>query len=158
MQFTTLFLAALATVAYAAPTLVEVPSEILPVEKRACPYVNPNPTSLHVTKANPQTITFYPPANAWGCAIEAVFPPGYPISSYGNAQVNVRAIGGPAPGALVGTITFASNPTEAVKTTINSFACRPEMAYIFEIAGEGNAGVSFTGVSGTAGLRMTHSC
>jgi hypothetical protein len=100
-----------------------------------------------------QDITFtIPTILPGGCQLEARFPAGYAISSSGNAQVNVIAKGGNAPGAIVGTTTFTSDPYQARKIFINSFACEAEMEYTLGLAGaEGT--VDFSG-SDEAGLFM----
>lgn len=153
MQFTTVLTALLATAVSAAPA--PAPAE---VSKRACQFVGVSPAGLSVSKGNPQWVSFYPPSTAVGaCQLEAYFPAGFNIQSSGNAAVNVIDLNGNSPGSIVGTITFQSSPTEPTRRFINSFGCRPYMAYRLEIAGEGPGSVSYAAQPG-AGLRMSHSC
>lgn len=152
MQFTTTFVAALlAAAASAAPAPAEV-------SKRACQFVAASPAGLSVAKGYPQSVAFYPPSSAVGaCQLEAYFPAGFPIASSGAAAVNVIDLNGNSPGSIIGTITFQSSPSEPTRRFINSFGCRPYMAYRLEIAGEGPGSVSFPAAAG-AGLRMSYSC
>ncbi|KAK0720801.1 hypothetical protein B0H67DRAFT_452798, partial [Lasiosphaeris hirsuta] len=102
--------------------------------------------------------TFTPPANAVGaCSLIATFPANYPITNQGNAQVNIYDGGaGPAPGTLVGTITFSSEPWGPKLNTINSFACRPQMDFRLEMAGDSGS-TSFAEGNG-AGIALTYDC
>ncbi|EJT76188.1 hypothetical protein GGTG_06110 [Gaeumannomyces tritici R3-111a-1] len=151
MQFTTVLVALLATAVSAAPAPAEV-------SKRACQFVAASPPGVSVSKGSPQGVAFYPPSSAVGaCQLEAYFPAGFAISSSGAAAVNVIDVNGNSPGSIVGTITFASSPTEPTRRFINSFGCRSYMAYRLEIAGAGPGSVSFPATPG-AGLRMSHSC
>ena len=149
MQLPTLLLTLLATTTLAAP------------QKRACSITYPiGTTSISLSKPAPsvpsstQTIAFTTPANAGGpCSLIATFPAGYPIASAGDARVNVIDVNGPAPGAIVGTVTFAAGETR----TINSFACRRDMRYRLELATEGTGSVQFNQAPG-AGVAITYSC
>ncbi|KLU84978.1 hypothetical protein MAPG_04012 [Magnaporthiopsis poae ATCC 64411] len=166
MQFTTVLTALLATAVSAAPAPAEV-------SKRACQFVAPSPAGLSVSKGNPHSITVDARKplvytlqhdsdgrrlliTRYACPW-CYFPAGFPIQSSGNAAVNVIDLNGNSPGSIVGTITFQSSPTEPTRRFINSFGCRPYMAYRLEIAGEGPASVSYAAQAG-AGLRISHSC
>ncbi len=58
--------------------------------------------------------------------------------------MNVFALDGPAPGALVGTAKLGAEHAweqDSERTVvINSFACRDEMQFRFELAGVGEVG------------------
>ncbi|KAK4150530.1 hypothetical protein C8A00DRAFT_36862 [Chaetomidium leptoderma] len=55
----------------------------------------------------------------------------------GSATVNIYALDGPAPGALVGTTRFAAGAV----ATVNSFACREEeMCFRLEVVQPGGSG------------------
>lgn len=102
-------------------------------------------------------LSFTIPDGSFGCQLVATFPPAFDIESSGNPQVTVRAVGGPAPGADVGTITFASDPLYPTRRVINSFACRTDMQFQFEIASEQSGEVSFYQPPGF-GLNMEFNC
>ncbi|KAI1850612.1 hypothetical protein JX265_004322 [Neoarthrinium moseri] len=112
------------------------------------------PINFSITPTNSPLVSFNVPPNSVGpCSLVAKFPAGYPITSSGSNLVNVIAVGGPAPGALVGSVRFASSPDQRTFTTINSFACRPYMEFRLEISrDQANPGsVAFQEVQG-AGL------
>ncbi|KAK0635763.1 hypothetical protein B0T17DRAFT_56785 [Bombardia bombarda] len=130
--------------------------------KRACTTTFPTAlTSIHLAK-NPainiaQDLSFTVPAGAVGpCSLVATFPAGYAIASSGQTQVNVIDVNGPAPGSIVGTVTFASSATAPTFTTINSFACRASMQYRLALAGTQGA-VDFAEGNG-AGVALTYNC
>ncbi|KAK3387334.1 hypothetical protein B0H63DRAFT_469827 [Podospora didyma] len=75
------------------------------------------------------------------------------VSGSGSQQINVVALDGPAPGALVGTAIFASGSS----ATINSFACRSQMCYSLQIADGKTGSVAFTETQGV-GVTMTYDC
>ncbi|KAK0727177.1 hypothetical protein B0T26DRAFT_747532 [Lasiosphaeria miniovina] len=156
MHFTTLIVAALAsTFAAAAPA---TPSNT----KRACTQIFPaGVTAIHLAKNAAiniqQDLAFSVPAGAGGpCSLVATFPVGFSIANSGQALVDVVAVDGPAPGALVGSITFASDPVSPTFRTINSFACRPNMLFRLRISGAQGA-VDFAEGNG-AGVALTYSC
>ncbi len=153
MQFTTLLTAALAAATSAAATPVDV-------AERGCKTVYPAglplPFNFYVSKTSPAYLTFNTAGAVGSCNLVALVPQGYAgFSSTGNAQLNVYALGGNAPGALVGTTTLRPN---GALTTINSFACAPTMPYRFEIASaDGTASVSLQETAGV-GIYMTYGC
>lgn len=164
MYFTTLVLAALtgaATITASPLGASTTGSNNLAARQEgspSCSLVPASPsTGLSLAK-NPaferdQDITFTIPSGFSGpCQLEARFPAGYAISTSGNSQVNVFAKTGPAAGALVGTTSFSSDPAQAKKIFINSFACAPDMEYTLTLAGTEGA-VDFVG-SDVAGLFM----
>ncbi|KAK3906442.1 hypothetical protein C8A05DRAFT_11829, partial [Staphylotrichum tortipilum] len=103
---------------------------------------------------NPQLETLHftlpPSASLPGpCTLRARFPPHWEVTDTGLSanppnplSVNVFALDGPAPGALVGTSKFGSAQpwTEERVVVINSFACREEMTFRFELEGVGEVG------------------
>lgn len=107
------------------------------------------PINFDITPERTDAISFQIPPNSVGpCTLLARFPAGYPIVSTGSDLVNVTAIDGPAPGALVGALRFRAGTT----TVINSFTCRDVMSYELSIA-QGVGEVSFAEIQG-AGLFM----
>ena len=89
------------------------------------------------------------------------------VSVSGSAKVNVYALDGPDPGALVGTALFEAG----TRVTINSFACREQMCFRLEVAADKSPESSFDsegkeavtvgwremgGVGG--GLRLDYGC
>ncbi len=159
MQFSALLAAFLTgAVVSAAPTANTANDNA----KRSCAVAYPAGVSQVHLALNPafnaqQPLTFNIPAGASGpCSLVATFPAGYSIASSGNAQVNVIAVDGPAPGAIVGTTTFASQPNANTYTTINSFACRPSMSYQLTLVNPYSA-VDFAEGNG-AGVIMTYDC
>ncbi|KAI6082578.1 hypothetical protein F4821DRAFT_246799 [Hypoxylon rubiginosum] len=143
MQFAT---AAATLLALAAPSLVSA----------ACLEQPPSalgfPINYDITSSRSDAVSFQIPPNSVGpCQLVAKFPAGYPIVSTGDDLVNVTALDGPAPGALVGALRFRAGTT----TVINSFACRDVMAYELAIANptEGWSEVKFSEIQG-AGLFM----
>ncbi|KAK0627151.1 hypothetical protein B0T14DRAFT_407375, partial [Immersiella caudata] len=98
-----------------------------------------------------------PPGSSGPCTLIATFPANFPISSSGNAQVNVIDVNGPVAGAIVGTVTFSSETWGPKKTFINSFGCRPNMQFELELATEGAGSVSFANGNG-AGVAITAGC
>ncbi|KAK3327369.1 hypothetical protein B0T19DRAFT_161376 [Cercophora scortea] len=156
MHFSTLVLGALTS------TLVAAAPASHTNTKRACTVTFPtNTATIHLAK-NPainifQDLAFTVPTGAGGpCSLVATFPAGYPIAASGQTQVNVFDVDGPAAGALVGTVTFASSATSPTFVTINSFACRPSMRYRLELAGQQGA-VDFA-EGGGAGVALTYNC
>lgn len=109
----------------------------------------PLPYSISLTPgANPLDIGFTIPDGAAGpCSLMLSLP----ASVQGAAQVNVVALDGPAPGALVGTTTFAAGG----QATINSFACRPQMCYSLQVTGDQAVGFQ---EGGGWGVVMTYDC
>ncbi|KAJ9641453.1 hypothetical protein H2199_005423 [Coniosporium tulheliwenetii] len=118
---------------------------------------------------------FTVPPSSYGCQLEVYFPAGYPINTWGANQVYVYSLDGPlsrsprgidvswaygAPNIVsqVGTVTFGSKPNEPTRVVINSFQCRPKMAFRFSIASENQAGYVEFVQSQAAGLRMTYNC
>lgn len=98
--------------------------------------------------ANPLGIGFTIPDSAAGpCSLMLSLP----ASVQGVARVNVVALDGPAPGALVGTTTF----TAGGQATINSFACRPQMCYSLQVTGDQAVGFQ---EGGGWGVVMTYDC
>ncbi|KAH6840810.1 hypothetical protein B0I37DRAFT_385212 [Chaetomium sp. MPI-CAGE-AT-0009] len=154
---TTLTTLLLTTLSTALPTTKET-------RQTGCASVHPpsppylylaNRPNLNLTRT--QTLTFTLSNNntvpgPGPCTLRAVFPPNWNIldtSVQAGGQplaVNVYAVGGPAPGALVGTSRFAAAPGGYVGAggnrvvVVNSFACRATMAYRFELAGVGELG------------------
>jgi hypothetical protein len=109
------------------------------------------PYSVDINSSKGVEIGFTIPDDAVGpCSLMLEMPSGADIS--GSAQVNVFALDGPAPGALVGTTTFASGSW----ATINSFACRPQMCYSLKIA-SGDSTLQFMEQEGM-GVVMTYNC
>ncbi|KAK3934231.1 hypothetical protein QBC46DRAFT_428521 [Diplogelasinospora grovesii] len=85
----------------------------------------------------------------------------------GGVQIDVFALDGPAPGALVGTTMVNAGEEGTTMATINSFACRPQMCYSLRIANrnatEGEEMVEFKQGGGAegeqgVGIYMTHDC
>ncbi|KAK1834558.1 hypothetical protein QBC39DRAFT_224088, partial [Podospora conica] len=84
----------------------------------------------------------------------------------GPAQVNVVALDGPDPGAMVGTVWFESSGGAGAATTINSFACREQMCYSLQVVAEDEGGsaqwVEFVEGGGDGGggggVYMTYGC
>ncbi|KAK0652277.1 hypothetical protein B0T16DRAFT_454656 [Cercophora newfieldiana] len=152
MQFTTILLTSLPALALAAPS------------KRDCTPIFPaGVPEISLAKAigspsTSQSLTWNIPANSPGpCTLIATFPANYPIASSGNAQVNVIDVNGPAPGSIIGTVTFSSETWGPKKTYINSFACRPNMQYKLVLATEGAGSVRFAEGNG-AGVALTVGC
>ncbi|KAI1762887.1 hypothetical protein GGR53DRAFT_398724 [Hypoxylon sp. FL1150] len=107
------------------------------------------PIAYEIDTTINDAVSFGIPANSVGpCQLVAKFPAGYPIISTGSDLVNVRAVDGPAAGALVGDLRFRAGTT----TVINSFACRDVMSFELSLAEptEGSR-VSFSQIKG-AGL------
>ncbi|TLD32783.1 hypothetical protein PspLS_01398 [Pyricularia sp. CBS 133598] len=154
MQFTTTIISLLATAATVLAAPVEVASSATPIEARACKTVAASPAGVWVSKNAPQWIGFWVPANAVGaCELKAVFPAGFPIAGT-RPQVNIIDVNGPAPGSIVGTVTF----TPGTSTTVNSFACRPDMQYKLEVASwQAQGSVSYPAQPGT-GLILSYGC
>ncbi|KAI4862054.1 hypothetical protein F4820DRAFT_38220 [Hypoxylon rubiginosum] len=109
------------------------------------------PINYDITPSRSDAVSFQIPPNSAGpCQLVAKFPAGYPVFSVGDDLVNVTALDGPAPGALVGSLRFRAGTT----TVINSFGCRDVMAYELALANpDGNGEVSFSEIQG-AGLFM----
>ncbi|KAH8893330.1 hypothetical protein GQ53DRAFT_763651 [Thozetella sp. PMI_491] len=162
MQFVTIALAALASGLVSAAPAGD--ASVMP--KRSCTTVPPTspaiPFDFNLAEnpaiARTETLTFTIPSNAVGpCSLVVQFPANYPIQvSGGSQQANVFAVDGPAPGSLVGTYNFAQSAS-AQFATINSFACRPSMSYLVELAATQGGSVDFSETS-TAGLFMTFNC
>ncbi|KAK5654870.1 hypothetical protein OQA88_6906 [Cercophora sp. LCS_1] len=155
MQLTALLLTTLSALTLAAPSTTD---------KRACtPRFPAGVSNIALSKtvgapSTTQNLSWDVPAGAGGpCTLIATFPAGYPIASSGNAQVNVIDVNGPAPGSIVGTVTFASDPSAPKTTYINSFACRANMQYKLVLATEGAGSVSFAEGNG-AGIALTYGC
>jgi hypothetical protein len=151
MQFASIILYTLSAAALGAATPVDVKES----RGGTCLQYPPAYGNYQITQTVKPVLTFYPPAGSPGpCSLVAKFPAGYAgISNTGYSLVNVFSIGGPAPGALVGTLRFRSSPSEPTYVTVNSFSCRQTMSYRLEIA-DGNVGsVAFSEVPG-AGLFM----
>lgn len=162
MQFSTVLVAALTSaLASAVPTAkisssscaVQYPTA---VDFKAVDF----PISLSLAKNAAVDITAdlsfeIPPAAVGPCSLVVELPANYPILTSGDSQVNVKAVNGPAPGALVGTYTFVQSP-DAIFVTIDSFACRPTFEFVLEIAGAEGA-LSLTEIEG-AGIFMTYDC
>ena len=151
MHFTALLATALtATLAAAAPS------------KRSCTVSFPAGTSqVHLARNAAINIVTdlsfsVPPGSGGPCSLVATFPAGFPIASSGQTQVNVIDKDGPVAGAIVGTVTFASQPNAPTFVTINSFACRPTMSYTLQLAGTDGA-VDFAEGNG-AGVALTYNC
>ncbi|KAI0383233.1 hypothetical protein F5Y04DRAFT_31024 [Hypomontagnella monticulosa] len=107
------------------------------------------PINFDISTTRSDAISFQIPPNSVGpCQLIAKFPAGYPITSTGSDLVNVTALDGPAPGALVGALRFRPD----TKVFINSFACRDIMSYELAIA-QGEGEVKFSEIAG-AGLFM----
>ena len=132
------------------------------------PLPSPNhhpPTVTDCNKTETLTFTLPTPASSLQgpCTLRAIFPQHWEVldsqlqasSANQPLAVNVYAIDGPAPGALVGTSRFGGSWEEDRTVWINSFACRDEMKFRFELAGEGE--VSFA-TGGEGGLEVTWGC
>ncbi|XXH03888.1 hypothetical protein Hte_010296 [Hypoxylon texense] len=140
MQFTTAAATLLALAASAsAACLEQAPSAI------------GFPINYDITPTRSDAVTFQiPPDSAGPCQLVAKFPAGYPVVSTGDDLVDVRAVDGPAAGALVGSLRFRPGAT----TVVNSFACRDVMSYELALANpEGDGEVRFSEIQG-AGLFM----
>ena len=116
----------------------------------------PLPWSLTVDSSAPSSVEigFTVPSDAVGpCSLMLSLPAAAQVQ--GGAQVDVTALDGPAAGALVGTTQFVSGES----TTINSFACRPQMCYSLGISG-GNQGIVefLEGAGSGVGVVMTYDC
>nr|ASA39655.1 AVR-Pi54 [Pyricularia oryzae] len=153
MQFTATIISILATAATVLAAPVEVASAT-PLEARACKTVAASPSGVWVSKNAPQWVGFWVPTDAVGaCELKAVFPAGFPIAGT-RPQVNIIDVNGPAPGSIVGTVTF----TPGTSTTINPFACRQDMQYKLEVASwQAQGSVSYPAQHGT-GLILTYGC
>jgi len=164
MHFTAILLAALtgavtvtANPLAASKTVLTPPTKRDVAKRQDCTIIPASPNSVSLAD-NPafnrvETITFSIPAGFPGpCQLEAVFPAGFAISNSGDSQVNVIAVTGPAPGAIVGTTYFRSDPNQDTKIYINSFACQADMEYTLQLAGTEGA-VDFTGTA-QAGIVM----
>ncbi|RLL97214.1 hypothetical protein CFD26_106591 [Aspergillus turcosus] len=120
-------------------------------------------------------IEFSVPAGSWGCTLSYSFPAGTPVSTSGPAPVEIFAVNGPlsrsprgidvswaycpAPGALVGSTTFESDPNQARTRVINSFSCANTMTYRLSIAGWYTQATSVEFAQGPGvGLRMSYNC
>ena len=108
------------------------------------------------------------PSGSFGCQLEAFFPAGTPISSYGDPRVNVFAVDKPAtpddtwntspkPTFLFGTVAFESKPNEDVRRVINSATCQSTLTYRLSTATDQLGEVYFTQGS-SQGLRLVHNC
>ncbi|KAI0179241.1 hypothetical protein GGR52DRAFT_297822 [Hypoxylon sp. FL1284] len=141
MQFTTSTLLAL---------LAALPSAVTAACLEQPPATIGYPINYDITPERSDAVSFQiPPDSVGPCQLVATFPAGYDIESTGSDLVNVTAIGGPAPGALVGALRFRAGTT----TVINSFACRDVMAYELAIA-HGDGEVKFQQLAEDAGLFM----
>ncbi|KAI9752710.1 MAG: hypothetical protein M1815_000361 [Lichina confinis] len=115
---------------------------------------------------------FIPP-NAYGCQLEAYFPPGASVFELGDSLVDVYAVDRVSPVStfswnqaprstfLFGTINFESSPTEPVRRVINSFQCTEKVAFRFTISSTVNTGlVTFNNgpLFNGQGLRLVHNC
>jgi hypothetical protein len=165
MQFTTILLAALASISSTSATPLSTTTtpnnQVRQEGTPSCTLIPATPTNGLSLAIQPgfagfvrtQDISFtIPPDFPGPCQLEARFPADYPITTSGNGQTNVIAKDGPDPGAVVGTVTFASDEGDGRRIYINSFACEGVMGYTLELAGtEGT--VDFEG-SEDAGLFM----
>ncbi|KAL4899923.1 hypothetical protein BDW74DRAFT_183243 [Aspergillus multicolor] len=117
-------------------------------------------------------IEFTVPQGVWGCTLSYSFPASTLVNTVGLAPVEVFSVAGPlsrsprgidiswaycpAPISLVGSVKFESG---AANRVINSFTCKPNMAYRLSISNGYSAetSVEFAQRAG-AGLRMTYNC
>lgn len=161
MQFTALLISALSTLTFAAPAPVPATDNIT---ARTCTpyYAEGGQFYLQKDAGSPsstQVVSFTVPVPVPGpCSLIARFPPGHPIYTSGDAQINVfSGEGSNAPGSLVGTVTLSSDPHEVKTVTINSFQCFGHLSYRFELATQGAGSVSFPQGYG-AGIALTYGC
>ena len=117
------------------------------------------------------------PSGSFGCQLAVTFTFQYPISSSGNAQLNVFALpndisktdtyktyfpnGGR--GTPKDSFLFATTTINGQKAVLNSQGCKPTLGYLFQIASDTAAGaVSFVdagnNLSGISGFFITHNC
>ncbi|KAK0634321.1 hypothetical protein B0T17DRAFT_566781 [Bombardia bombarda] len=143
----------------------------IPKTKRTCagtqyPVLRANPSqalpyTLAIASGQSTEVGFTIPEDAVGpCSLVVSLPTGAAQITGSGVQVNVIALDGPTPGALVGTTTFGGGGGGAVGATINSFACRAQMCYGLEIAsddGQGGKSVAFVEAAGE-GISMTYDC
>lgn len=125
------------------------------------------------------------PSTAYGCQLNVVFPPAYPVTSTGNPVLNVTTLYNGAPASIVypndwswakfypptsppegqglfGTVTLAPGQS----TVINSETCGQNLAFQFEIATwvgttsgvEFNEYVNKLNGAGLAGVYLTYGC
>lgn len=92
---------------------------------------NPNSTNLTPRDTGPCTLLL--DLSSPSCQVTGTTPPL-------SASINIYALDGPAPGALVGTTRLADAVQRSV--TVNSFACRAQMCFRLEVAdyGDGSGG------------------
>lgn len=118
-------------------------------------------------------IEFAVPPGSYGCQLEVLFPPNYPIQASGQTQVYVYSTdknlsrspqgidvswnNSPAAVSQIGTVIFEQNPT--TKKVINSVVCKPKLTFRLSISRDQTAAgfVSFL-QSAAAGLRLTYNC
>ena len=165
MKFTAL-LAIVSAVALNAATVAAHPASPYVKRDQGCSVVSPSggarqniTISRTLNTTTPARVTFAVPEDAAGpCNLVAGFPKDSEssrnlVTTGGSQQLNVFAEDGPAAGSLVGTATFAA---DGARHTINSFECRPQLAFRFEIAGR-RGSVRFTQLE-DAGLSMNFAC
>ncbi|KAK2004220.1 hypothetical protein LX36DRAFT_706521 [Colletotrichum falcatum] len=147
MQLTNVLLAALAAAASAA-------ARTTPSARR---YAAPNPncrvvpaTDINFGVADlasgavvTKVLTFpVGPAPAGPCQLIGAFAKGFPIDQGGGdlARLDVRALGGPAPGSLVGSFGPLEVAGDAVVEDtvrfINSFQCSESLSFEFSVAND----------------------
>lgn len=165
MQYFTTAVALLSTSLFVSAA----PTASAPLDRRACSVAYPRAIGFPINfdihqdaggaNKNSNAITFTNiPAGSYGCQLEANFPAGYPITSSGNAQVNIYTTSGANTGSLFGTVTFASSPVAPTKFVINSATCDSTLSYRMEIASKDQAGrVAFADTK-DAGLTVTYNC
>ncbi|KAM7206462.1 hypothetical protein V8F20_002811 [Naviculisporaceae sp. PSN 640] len=113
----------------------------------------PYSVSINTAQTAQVEVGFQIPDDAVGpCTLMISLPAGCTMS--GGAQINIYDLDGPAAGEVVGTTIFQ----EGTAATINSFACRSQMCFGFEVASaaDGTA-VEFLQEQGV-GLSITYDC
>ena len=165
MQFLTIASAILSSVLLASAALTGTGSNLVP---RACSTAYPQSIGFPInydihqdagaTNKRDDFVSFSIPSGSYGCTLEVDFPANYPITSSGNSQVYVYAVGGPSAGSQVGTVTFASSPVADTKYVINSFTCASTMTYKLSIGSTTDAGSVAFADTRDAGITMTYDC
>ncbi|OLN85621.1 hypothetical protein CCHL11_05811 [Colletotrichum chlorophyti] len=151
MQLTTILVAALAATASA------VSSRAV---RRQTHYINQNCRLISATDPNfsvadlasgtvaTKILTFnVGPTAAGPCQLVGAFGAGFPVDQGGDAfsRLDVRALGGNAPGSLVGSFGPLQVVDDAVVQdtvrVINSFQCQESLSFEFAIANDAGADV-----------------
>jgi hypothetical protein len=141
MQFSTIFVAALASAA-------SVSARSAKVDRRSCSVVAADDINFGVADLSSGTVVEkvlnfnIGPAAAGPCQLVGVFPAGFPIDQNGDelARMDVRALNGNAPGSLIGSFgplkVENNRVVEDTAVVINSFQCQDKLSFQFAIAND----------------------